>query len=75
MSLRKKYKKERNEYISELKKDKSRNTLILDISNIGRSKLKDHFIYSVKILDGGTEKKLEVVAYDVTQVIAKPRKI
>lgn len=69
MSIRKKYKKDRVDYIKELKKDNK--TLILDISNIDKSKLKDHYIYNVKLLDAGIEKEIQVVAYDITQLIAK----
>lgn len=68
--IRKKYKKEEQEFresITEL----GRNAVVLEIKLLGTSKVKNNLIYQCTYLDGGIEKTVSILAYDVTQALAK----
>ena len=68
--LRIKYQQEEPDLIDELL-NKGRVTAILSITLEGVSKITDHYIYKVHLLDNGTEKTIPVIAIDVTQALAK----
>tara|TARA_R110001606_G_scaffold396087_1_gene569573 strand:- start:68 stop:352 length:285 start_codon:yes stop_codon:yes gene_type:complete len=68
--IRKKYKKEEQELASSLL-EISRNTAILEIRLVGLSKIKDNLLYECKYIDSGTIKTVPIIAYDVTQALAK----
>ena len=68
--LRKKYQQEEPDLIEELL-NKGRTTAVLSINLKGVSKITDHYIYEVHLLDNGTEKTIPVIAIDVTQALAK----
>jgi len=68
--IRKKYKKEEQEFresITELGRD----AVVLEIKLLGTSKVKDNLIYQCTYLDGKVEKTVSILAYDVTQALAK----
>ena len=68
--IRRKYKKEEQELASSLL-EISRNTAILEIRLVGLSKIKDNLLYECKYIDSGTIKTVPIIAYDVTQALAK----
>ncbi len=68
--IRKKYKKEEQELASSLL-EVSRNTAVLEIRLVGLSKIKDNLLYECKYIDSGTIKTVPIIAYDVTQALAK----
>ena len=68
--IRKKYKKEEQELASSLL-EISRNTVVLEIRLVGLSKIKDNLLYECKYIDSGTIKTVPIIAYDVTQALAK----
>lgn len=70
MGIRDKYKKKDGEYIKELK-SLYKPAIIISIENVGRSKIKDHFIYDVYFLDNSKERNVPVIAQDVSQALAK----
>ncbi len=68
--IRKKYKKEDQELaVALLETDRS--TAILEIKLLGLSKIKDNLLYECKYIDSGLIKTVPIIAYDVTQAIAK----
>ena len=68
--IKKKYKKEDQELAVALLQIQ-RNTAILEIKLLGTSKVKDNLLYECKYIDNGTIKVVPIIAYDVTQAIAK----
>ena len=68
--IRKKYQKEEQELIVELVKIQ-RNTSILEIKLVGTSKVRDNLLYECKYIDNGVIKNIPIIAYDVTQALAK----
>lgn len=68
--IRKKYKKEDQELaVALLEADKT--TAILEIKLLGLSKIKDNLLYECKYIDAGLIKTVPIIAYDVTQAVAK----
>ena len=68
--IKKKYKKDEKELMVELVKIK-RNTAVLEIKLIGTSKVKDNLLYQCKYVENGKIKEIPIIAYDVTQALAK----
>jgi|TARA_R110002060_G_scaffold9938_2_gene14825 hypothetical protein len=68
--IRRKYKKEEQELASSLL-DIDRKTAILEVKLVGLSKIKNNLLYECKYIDNGTIKKVPIIAYDVTQALAK----
>ena len=68
--LRKKYRKEREELLNDLK-SKSIQTKVLNIELKALSKVKDHFLYECIVLDQSKIKTIPIIAKDVTQALAK----
>lgn len=68
--LRRKYQQEKTDLIQDVV-SKGRLTAILSIKLQGVSKIADHYIYEVRFLDNGTEKNIPIIAFDVTQALAK----
>jgi hypothetical protein len=68
--IRKKYKKEDKELAVELSKIE-RKTAILEIKLIGISKIKDNLLYECKYIENGETREVPIIAYDVTQALAK----
>ena len=48
-----------------------RNTAVLEIKLIGTSKVKDNLLYQCKYVENGKIKEIPIIAYDVTQALAK----
>lgn len=65
-----KTKQKDKELISSLKKI-DRNVFVLEIKLIGLSKIKDNLLYNCKYIDNGVVKSVPIIAYDVTQALAK----
>ncbi len=68
--IRRKYKKEDQELVSSLI-EINRSTAILEIKLLGLSKIKNNLLYECKYVDNGTVKTVPIIAYDVTQAVAK----
>ena len=68
--LKKKYKKEDQELVVSLLQIQ-RPTAILEIKLLGTSKVKDNLLYECRYVDNGTIKTVPIIAYDVTQAVAK----
>ena len=68
--IKKKYKKDEKELMVELVKIE-RNTAVLEIKLIGTSKVKDNLLYQCKYVENGKIKEIPILAYDVTQALAK----
>ncbi len=68
--IRKKYKKEEKELLVELVTIE-RNTAVLEIKLIGTSKVKNNLLYQCKYVENGKVKEIPIIAYDVTQALAK----
>ena len=51
--------------------DIDRKTAILEVKLVGLSKIKNNLLYECKYIDNGTIKKVPIIAYDVTQALAK----
>lgn len=68
--IRRKYKKEDQELVSSLI-ETNRSTAILEIKLLGLSKIKNNLLYECKYIDNGTIKIIPIIAYDVTQAVAK----
>jgi len=68
--IRRKYQKDREILMGELVA-RNRKAMILSIELVGLSKVADHVIYEVVVLDAGKEKTVPVIAIDVTQALAK----
>jgi hypothetical protein len=68
--IKKKYKKDEKELMVELVKIE-RNTAVLEIKLIGTSKVKDNLLYQCKYVENGKIKEIPIIAYDVTQALAK----
>ena len=70
MKLRKKYKKDFEEIVSDLSSKKV-TTKVLSIDLVGVSKVQDNFIYECIFLDNGNVKSVPIIGVDVTQALAK----
>ena len=68
--IKKKYKKE-DEELRESISELGRDAIVLEIKLLGTSKVKDNLIYQCTYLDGKIEKTVSILAYDVTQALAK----
>ena len=68
--LRNKYKKEKDALVHDLV-NKGRKTAILSIKLKGISKIADHMIYEVTLIDNCVPKTIPIVAIDVTQALGK----
>tara|TARA_B100001059_G_scaffold51215_1_gene44675 strand:+ start:4350 stop:4652 length:303 start_codon:yes stop_codon:yes gene_type:complete len=68
--LRRKYQQEKPDLIQDVV-SKGKLTAILSIKLQGVSKIADHYIYEVRFLDNGIEKNIPIIAFDVTQALAK----
>jgi len=68
--IKKKYKKE-DEELRESITELGRDAIVLEIKLLGTSKVKDNLIYQCTYLDGKIEKTVSILAYDVTQALAK----
>tara|TARA_R110002012_G_scaffold272012_1_gene457356 strand:+ start:266 stop:550 length:285 start_codon:yes stop_codon:yes gene_type:complete len=68
--IRRKYKKEDQELVSSLI-ETNRSTAILEIKLLGLSKIKNNLLYECKYIDNGIIKIIPIIAYDVTQAVAK----
>jgi len=68
--IRKKYKKEEQEFRESLT-ELGRDAVVIEIKLLGTSKVKDNLIYQCTYLDGKVEKTVSILAYDVTQALAK----
>ena len=68
--IKKKYKKDEKELMVELVKIE-RSTAVLEIKLIGTSKVKDNLLYQCKYVENGKIKEIPILAYDVTQALAK----
>ncbi len=68
--LKNKYKKEDQELVVSLLQIQ-RPTAILEIKLLGTSKVKDNLLYECRYVDNGTIKTVPIIAYDVTQAVAK----
>jgi hypothetical protein len=69
--IRKKYKKEKNDLIKELKSKDSKVTKVISVELLDKSKVKDNYIYECAYLDCGELKVVSIIAIDVTQALAK----
>lgn len=68
--LRKKYQQDHSHLIDELIRH-NKPTAILSIKLVGLSKIANHMIYEVSLIDNGNEKTIPVIAIDATQAIAR----
>jgi|TARA_R110000772_G_scaffold181105_1_gene292428 hypothetical protein len=68
--IKNKYKKDNKELLDSLS-NMGRNTAILEIKLVSTSKVKDNLIYECTYVEGKTIKIVPIIAYDVSQALAK----
>lgn len=68
--LKKKYHRNKDELITSLN-DIDRQTVVLSIEVIETSKIRDYLIYECDYLDNGVQKKVNIIAKDITEAMQK----
>lgn len=64
------YSRSKKDLLKSLKNVK-RQSLVLSIEVIETSKIKDHFIYECVYLDNSIEKRINIIASDITEAMQK----
>lgn len=68
--LKKKYTQKEYELVNNLKQ-LNRDAVVIKVEVIDTSKVEGNLIYECTYLDGNTKKIIPIIAYDVTQALAK----